>query len=106
MDKEYKQSNISYSEHWKLHHYFSDATIEGLLEDFEALVNQVDNGEDKNQELSDDVRRLTNQVEELESEVEDLEYENRQRSSEISSLEYEVSSLESEVCSLESQIQS
>lgn len=97
MNKEYKQTNMSYLEHWVLYRYFSPETIEGLLEDFEELSGQVDKEYDKGQDLSDDIRRLTNQIEELESEVDDLKHENRELSQEIFSLEREVSSLESEI---------
>jgi predicted RNase H-like nuclease (RuvC/YqgF family) len=97
MNKEYKQTNMSYLEHWKLFQYFSPETIEALLDDFEVLSGKTNYDYEENQDLGDEVQRLTRQVEELGSEVDNLKSENRELGREVSSLEREVSSFQSQI---------
>lgn len=56
MNKEYKPSNNSYREHWKLHGYLSPTMIEELLDKVDDLEREIaqlgrDNDETNNEAI-------------------------------------------------------
>lgn len=79
MNKEFKPSNYSFRDHWKLHGYLSPTMIEELLDlvddkddEITELTEQVDDLETDVNNLTDEIGDLNNQVRALEDEIQDI----------------------------------